>query len=191
MQELSGSPRISVRRRGKSATGLARPDYFDWRAEAERLVARHAPDHVLVILGGNDGQDLVGDGPRVRWGSAGWAEGYLRRMETFVGRLLDGDGRRRVTWIALPTMARPRLERKLDLIRAVQVRFSEQHPRVGYFELRPWFYEGDERLRERVELGGKAYPLRQEDGIHFSRPGAMWLARQVAPALLERLRASD
>ena len=35
---------FSVRRHGKSSTGLARPDFFDWNEEATALVEREQPD---------------------------------------------------------------------------------------------------------------------------------------------------
>ena len=48
----------STRRRSicHSATGLARPDAFDWQAEAETL--SFDGDNVMLFLGGNDAQGL-------------------------------------------------------------------------------------------------------------------------------------
>lgn len=181
-EELAGVEQLKVSRRGKSATGLARPDFFDWPAEAERLMAKHAPTRVVIVLGGNDGQDLLGDGPRVRWGSETWAAAYADRWRAFVDKLLESDAQREIVLLALPVMDRPRLEKKLGVIRTVQAEVAAAHPRVRYFETRGWFFEG-EAPRAEVELAGKRYPLRQDDGIHFSRPGAIWLARQVAPLL--------
>lgn len=173
---------LVVRRRGKSATGLARPDYFDWTEEAKRLLKRHRPDLVIVILGGNDGQDLLGQGRRVEWGSSGWEAAYARRMDAFLD-LLSGEGRRSVIWFELPRMARRGLERKLSVIRRVQAEVVHAHPDAFHFDSAPWFSD-EGRPRNVVVLKGNPYPLRQEDGIHFTRPGAIWLARSVAPSLV-------
>ena len=48
-----------VLRYGKSSTGLARPDFFDWMKEARRqLEAFPDPDAVVAMFGGNDVQGL-------------------------------------------------------------------------------------------------------------------------------------
>jgi hypothetical protein len=47
----------------RSGSGLARPDYFDWFAEAPALIEAADPDVVFFMCGGNDGQGLM---PRSR-----------------------------------------------------------------------------------------------------------------------------
>lgn len=182
---------LRVGRRGKSATGLARPDFFDWMAEAERVLAQHRPDLVVVGLGGNDGQDLVGrpgdQGPRrVAWGSDAWPEHYAARLTRLLD-LLAGDDRR-VVWLEVTTADRPRLEAKLRLIREVQreavARFGA---RAVYLETRHHFFDASGALVREVEVDRRRQPLRMEDGIHFSVPGSRWLAPRVAAELLGRV----
>lgn len=184
---LDADPKVDARRRGKSATGLARPDFFNWTEVARRQLARHRPEAVVVIIGGNDGQDLI-DAERKRrrvfWGKPKWARAYAGRLQSWLDLLAGKD--REVFWLELPVMARPRLERKLTVIRDVQQRAIEEHPSATWVSTRSWFLKG-KALRTEVQLGGKTYPLRQEDGIHFTRPGARWLAEKVAPDLLDRL----
>lgn len=183
-RRLAAKPGLVVRRRGKSATGLARPDFFDWSAEARRQLARHGPDTIIVVVGGNDGQDLLGGRRRVHWNKPKWDAAYAERIRAWVD-LLAADGRS-VLWLELPVMARPRLEGKLSRIRAVQREVIDAHPSATWVATRRHFFEG-KRLRTEVVMKKERYPLRQEDGIHFTRPGAAWFAAQVLPDVLARL----
>ena len=176
---------LTAVRRGKSATGLARPDYFDWMSEAKRQLKRHKPDLVVVIIGGNDGQDLIpkGKGRRVHWNKPKWKDAYTARVQAFA-KLLMGE-KRRVAWLELPAMDRKRFERKLTFIREVQKNAVQSlGPRVRYVSTRPIFYDGRGRLRRKIKSGKKRVPLRQDDGIHFSLPGSQYFADGVYPALL-------
>ncbi|MBX2813005.1 MAG: DUF459 domain-containing protein [Myxococcales bacterium] len=177
---------VDARRRGRSSTGLARPDYFDWMSEGTRQVRRHRPDMVIVILGGNDGQDLIMESAvkkgRIRWRSRQWEGAYAKRVQEFIDTLTKGQFRR-LLWVGLPTMALPSLERKLETIRAIQKRVVNAHPRGSYVDTGSWFHDRFGRPRESVTLRKRELPLRQEDGVHFSRPGAIWFAQRIAPVI--------
>ena len=186
-ERLEADPRVKARRRGKSATGLARPDFFDWMAEAERLSARVEPDLTVVLIGGNDGQDLVpaeGRG-RVRWGTEGWPSAYAERTASLATRLAR-EPEQRTLWIELPVMDRPRFEKKLETIRSAQQAGLDTVPSASVLPTRRWLLDGEALIRT-VQVGRKEGPLRQEDGIHFSRIGARWFAERVAPAVLDHL----
>lgn len=47
-----------VTRRVKASSGLARPDFFDWKVELERAIADHDPHVVVLQLGSNDFQPI-------------------------------------------------------------------------------------------------------------------------------------
>ena len=186
--ELARRPELVVARRGKSATGLSRPDFFDWWAEAERLLAQHAPDVVIVGLGGNDGQELApraGERGRVAWRSAAWPEAYGARVRSLIERLAGDE--RRVVWLEVTTADRAHLEGKLVLIREAQRQAVEAFgPRASYLRTEHHLRtEGGGVLRQ-VTLAGdrRAQPLRIEDGIHFSVYGSRWLAPRLAAELL-------
>ncbi len=187
-KRLDAHDRLDAVRRGKSATGLARPDFFDWMAEAEKQLAKHQPDLVVVIIGGNDGQDLLpktkGEGKRVHFRKPAWKDAYIARTQAFAQLLIGED--RRLTWIELPTMDRRRFEKKLSMIRAVQQEaLAPLGDRVRYLSTRDIFYDGNGQLRRQVEVKGKRVALRQQDGIHFSLPGSQYFADAVYPSLVD------
>ena len=63
---LDKTPGVVAYRKGKSASGLARPDFFDWMREAQHQIAAREPDVVIILMGGNDGQDLTSTGKSKR-----------------------------------------------------------------------------------------------------------------------------
>ena len=184
---LNRHPQVTCRRFGRSATGLARPDFYDWMRRARQLLRRHDPDVVVVVIGGNDGQDLLnheGKG-RVRYRTSAWEPEYERRLYHF-GELLAEQGRR-VMWLELPAMARPRFERKLRQIRRLQEEVTALLPRNRYVATRAIFYGDGGELRHSVPgrrklKGGR--PMRQDDGIHFTVEGADYFARRVLSDIL-------
>jgi len=176
-----------VRRRGKSSSGLARPDFFDWFREGARLAEAHRPDVVVVIIGGNDGQDLVNEEgrDRIRWRTEAWPSAYAVRVHRFLDAM-EAEGRRFV-WVELPAMDHRNLEGKLRLIRRVQREALEDRSDVlGHVDTQGCFYDGKGRLRKVIPGGPKkGRALRQEDGIHFSLFGARWVSRCLAPQLVK------
>ncbi len=195
-KRLDAHPQVVCYRKGKSASGLARPDFFDWIAEGKRQVELRQPDLVVVILGGNDGQDLTprkrsGD-KRVAWQHDDWAASYRARIDEFLG-VIAAPGRR-ILWLGLPTMGLRSLEQKLELIRSIQ---AEAVAAVGddavYLDTTPFVTdENGQMLREaRVGERGKLQQIRAEDRIHFTMPGSEYLADRVYPEVLAVLGLPD
>ncbi|HJL41086.1 MAG TPA: DUF459 domain-containing protein [Myxococcales bacterium LLY-WYZ-16_1] len=180
-----------VVRRGKSSTGLARPDFFDWFREGARLARKIQPDVVLVIVGGNDGQDLLdpeGRG-RVRWRSEDWPARYAERVHRFLDAMAAPG--RHVVWVELPAMEHRRLEGKLRLIRRVQSEALADRTDVALqVDHRRCFYDGSGQMLTEVPAGpGRGRPIRQEDGIHLTLAGARYVARCVFPEISALFRA--
>jgi hypothetical protein len=180
-----------VVRRGKSSTGLARPDFFDWFREGARLARKIQPDVVLVIVGGNDGQDLLdpeGRG-RVRWRSEDWPARYAERVHRFLDAMAAPG--RHVVWVELPAMEHRRLEGKLRLIRRVQSEALADRTDVALrVDHRRCFYDSSGQMLTEVPAGpGRGRPIRQEDGIHLTRAGARYVARCVFPEISALFRA--
>jgi hypothetical protein len=84
--KLDKHPHVDAYRKAKSATGLARPDFFDWYDEGPKQVEFRKPDLVIVVMGGNDGQDIPPwkGSDRVRWDSDEWPAAYRGRGDPFV-----------------------------------------------------------------------------------------------------------
>jgi hypothetical protein len=189
-RKLDAHPDVVCYRKGKSASGLARPDFFDWMAEAHRQVELRQPQVVVVIMGGNDGQDLTAKrrGKRVRWQHEDWETEYRERMDAFLGEVTGPS--RKVLWLGLPTMGLRSLEKKLLVIRKIQ---QEAVAAVGdgsiYLDTAPYVTEEGGELLTHAQVGGrgKSQQIRAEDRIHFTMSGSEYFADAVYPEVLQVL----
>lgn len=193
-KKLDAHPDIECARKAKSATGLARPDFYDWEAEARKQVEAKKPDLVVVILGGNDGQDLTpksGKGKRVTWKSDAWNEAYKTRVADFLKEI--GADQRKVLWLGLPKSELNGFEQKLNIIRQVQ---SEAVAALGdtatYLETTPFLTDAKGELLATATVGKrKDQDLREDDGIHFTMAGSQFFADKVYPEVLRVLELPE
>lgn len=193
-RRLDAHPDIECFRKAKSATGLARPDFYDWESEAKKAVEQRKPDLVVVILGGNDGQDLTtksGKGKRVPWKSDDWADAYKERVSNFL-REISAEGRK-VLWLGLPRTATTNFEQKLHIIRDAQSQALAEFGEAGvYLDTSPFLTDPRGGLIDTAEVGKrKAQAIREDDGIHFTMAGSEFFADKVYPEVLRVLGVED
>lgn len=170
---------MHVRRVAHSATGLARPDYFDWQAEIPRLGDLRAMRGVLVTLGGNDTQPirLREDDPHeghdsIRWADeARWNAIYTGRVTRFVDGLCAA-GTPRVL-VILPTDG-------------ASDDWSERVHRVQEAQI-----AGTRASRCGTVVDPRAVSTRGSratvDGIHLSRIGSRSVWEVIAPIVQRAL----
>lgn len=190
---LNEQPGVHAVRRAKSSTGLARPDFFNWMKTGQEEVARHRPDIVVVILGGNDGQGLTDDKGKAvaQWGTAGWEAAYRQRVEDFL-HVLEAPGRK-ILWLELPVTGLRGFESKLKVIRRVMHEVASGREDVTHLETRPFFIDAKGGLLQeaRVDTFRKPMRLRMADGIHFTEAGGRYFASKVHPSVMELLESLE
>src|SRR6185503_3231916 len=94
---------LPVLHKGKSSSGLARPDFHDWHEAAADIVKGWKPAASVVMFGGNDVQGLyMGKGEWIRWNDDGWDEEYGRRIDAF-SEIIAPAGER-IFWVGMPVM---------------------------------------------------------------------------------------
>jgi len=190
-KRLDDHPQIVCFRKAKSASGLARPDFYDWMEESRRQVQARNPDLVIVIIGGNDGQDLTArkkKGGRVRWKDPDWEQAYRRRVQEFLVGITAPD--RKILWVGLPRMGSHSLERKLNLIRTIQQEAVLGMGGAGvYLDTAPFFTDDNGELLQEARVRGRRRPqaIRADDGIHFTMAGSRYFADRVYPEVLALL----
>ncbi|MGH2391852.1 MAG: DUF459 domain-containing protein, partial [Chloroflexota bacterium] len=85
-----------------NGTGLTRPDFVDWSLVAQQQVADDDPDAVVVMMGGNDFQNMtLPNGAFFEAGTPAWTKEYQRRAEICM-RIWTQGGKRRVYWLSMP-----------------------------------------------------------------------------------------
>jgi len=175
-----------VHRRGKSSSGLARPDFFDWPGEATKLMEKHAPDAVVVMMGGNDAQSLRTPNGWIKWGDAAWREEYLRRVGELLGIVAPAG--EPVCWVGLPIVRSPGYRRKIELVNALVEEQVGLHPGASFVSTWSVLAKAGQ-YAESMNVGGKDETLRGSDGVHLTVAGARLLESQIRPQVVQALAA--
>jgi hypothetical protein len=174
-----------VLRRGKSSSGLSRPDFFDWMEEGERLCSEFSPDAVVVMFGGNDGQGLYmgrGAEPKwIRWHEPGWTEEYARRVAAFAD--LVASPPRQLFWVGMPVMRPEKLDARISHLNTIYRGAMEGRPGATFLDVYGVLAASEGGYADYVEVDGKRVRVRASDGVHLSGPGATVLVGHVAPAI--------
>jgi hypothetical protein len=200
-QSLARDHGFDVHRHGKSSTGLARPDFYDWMKQAKALVAEGVPDVSIVMFGGNDVQGLYmgrdEDKKRqwIRWPEDGWEQEYARRVVEFCDILQPAQ--QHIFWIGLPIM-RPEKFRarcaKVNTIFRAEMAIRKNATFVDTWDL---LAAEDGNYTDRIvieppsEDDAKKRPkkirVRAGDGIHLSPMGAHVLEAHVLERIVPML----
>lgn len=180
-RELGERYDVAVVRKGKVATGLSRPDVFDWPAETKRLCAEAHPDLVVGQFGGNDGQNLLDAANKpLSMRTPEWEAEYARR----IGQLAEvvRDCGARLLLVGMPIMRSDAFSDKIRWLNEVtrQAVTQEGGLYVDIFDTAAT-PEGTYRLD--VTVDGHTSRMRTDDGIHFTRLGGIHVARILATRL--------
>jgi hypothetical protein len=169
--KTGGEPLISPTSDFRIATGLARPDVYDWPAAISHEMHAADPDVVILFFGANDDQDMEVAGHRVSLQSDAWQQEYASR----VNQILDAtaDGSRQVLWLGLPAVRRPRLNQTKDYINAIVKTAVAKHPNAAFVDTGPLIDgAGNSFTTYLNNASGKAITVRETDGIHITLAGA-------------------
>jgi hypothetical protein len=170
------------------ATGLARPDYYDWPAAMAKDVESQRPEVAFVMFGANDTQGIVAPDGTVHGtvDSPGWRAEYGRRVEALMDALQADD--RVVFWIGQPPMREASFNARIQVIDEVIAAAASTRPWVTYVDPAAVLGGADGGYTDR--LPGLDEDLRQADGIHLSRTGADLLAAHLLALLRGELDAT-
>jgi hypothetical protein len=188
---LSSDPNQRLVRAVQTATGLNRPDVFNWMKVIPPLLERENPQLIVCSLGANDATDIR-DGDRVlEFGQAGWRTAYNERVMAMM-RLL-ANRRARVLWLGLPPMRDPSFSERARYLNRIFALAAKKVPQVEYFDLEMLVSapNGEYATFMRNQEGRFAR-MRMDDGVHYAPSGARWIARWVVDWIYERRsRVSD
>ena len=172
---------------GRVATGLTRPDVFNWFEEIRARVKELRPKAVVLDFGGNDDKAYMTGLPEGvtidDFGGSVWRSEYARR----VGGLMDmiNRGGAFVIWIGLPQTRSPDQTARFDVVNAVVQKQARKRPgRAAFIDTYRLFAGDDGGYTEYLRnLSGDLVRVRAADGVHFEREGGDLIAREVLRAL--------
>jgi lysophospholipase L1-like esterase len=159
--------------------GISHNFVYDWRpgSRAEASAA-HPPDVVVLFLGGSEGP---GFGAIPCCGQL-WIDEYAKRVRRIIHNYRRG-GAAQIYWLNLPAPQDPE--------RAVAFRAANQGLVAATAGLAPWtrLLDASELLtpgfvyRYSTVINGQEVILRQADGLHLSRAGAIMTATMITQAM--------
>ncbi len=175
---------------GRIASGLERPDVFNWFERVSEVLREEKPRAVVLMFGGNDDHGFMTGLPEGReigaFGSASWVAEYRRR----VAGIMDTVTRRGayLVWIGLPITDDTEQTIRFDAINAiVQPEATKRAGRVFYLDTYLFFEGDDGGYAQYVENdSGRLVKMRADDGVHFERAAGDLIARKVLGQLNQR-----
>jgi len=164
----------------RNATGLTNPEFFNWEINAQQEIEARDPDIVVMVIGGNDGFNVVSDGQLYGPHDPQWQTEYARRAAV-VMRELGSNGERPVFWVPPPTARDP----EYNDIYETQNRAVEQAAAAvtgaRYVDIYDTINNG--KYSDELKIDGQRVLARQSDGVHFSREGAVVPTRLILRAM--------
>jgi hypothetical protein len=172
---------------GRIASGLERPDVFNWFRHIPKELRKKKPRAVVVMFGGNDDHGFMTGLPEGREVGSFWSQTWEAEYRRRVSGIMDAvvQGRAFLVWIGLPITRDAEQTRRYDRINAIVHSEAAKRPgRVSYLDTY-FFFEGDDGGYAQYvsDDSGKLVKMRAEDGVHFERAAGDLIAREV----LERL----
>jgi hypothetical protein len=175
---------------GRIASGLERPDVFNWFRHVRERARESMADAIVLMFGGNDDHGFMTglpEGVEVdSFGTPSWSEEYRRR----VALVMDSASRygAYVVWIGLPITRDAGQTRRFDRINAiVQSEAAKRPRRVAYLDTYFHFAGEDGGYAQYVaDPSGKLVRMRADDGVHFERAAGDLIADDVLRRLGQR-----
>lgn len=177
---VAGHQEISPTVEYRFATGLARPDYFDWPGRLREVLARtDRPQIVVVLFGANDMQPIMTPSGPARVGTDQWLAEYRSRVAATMQLLADAGVD--AYWIGQPPMRAPTFDRRINQVDDIYASEAARHPGITFLDTRPLFADAHGSYTATLP-GGDGTPVlvRASDGVHLTEAGG----RRLTVALL-------
>jgi hypothetical protein len=192
LRAIAGNRAIEPVRRidGRIATGLERPDVFNWFTHIREQMRAREPNAVVVMFGGNDDHAFMTGLPPGQsigsFGSTSWTNEYRRRVRAVMD-LATREGAYLV-WIGLPISHDAAQTSRFDAINSIVQKEAARRPgRVAYVDTYFFFAGDDGGFAQYVtDDAGRLVKMRADDGVHFERPAGDLIAREVVRRLEKR-----
>ena len=173
-----------VTNKGRTSTGLARRDFYDWPAEFRAQVAEVRPDVIIAHFGANDRQAVVTDEGTKRMSSPEWDVAY--RAE--VRRILDiaADARAMVYWVGPAPNRSSDLDAHMNRIRPIMAE-ETRAVRARFIDVTSFVGGAEGEWVKTAFLNGKSITIRSGDGSHYTGAGYTMVADRLLADMEPRM----
>jgi hypothetical protein len=169
---------------GHVATGLTRPDVFNWFQEIATKVKELKPNVVVLNFGANDNHGYMTGLPQGvsvgEFAGPSWSNEYLRRLRIVMDTINRGGAT--LVWIGLPIVSSPTVTDAFDKINAIVVKEAKRRGlrKAIYIDTYTMFAGDNGGFTEYLEdAKGDPVKVRTGDGVHFDTAGGDMIAREV------------
>lgn len=185
MQATSGAADFRLIRGFRSATGLSRPDYFDWPKALDRLLTKHRPRCVIVAMGGNDAQGFKHEKKVLHFGTTAWDDAYRDRVQAFLE--VSQKHNASVLWLGAPKMRSAAFSTSMARLNRLVKEAAAKVKGTSYLDPSPFVTDAKGEFSTYLsDAKGRSQRIRSEDGVHLT-DGA---GRRVAPPVERWIRAN-
>jgi len=180
---------------GRIASGLERPDVFNWFTHVRDEMRKNKPRAVVLMFGGNDDHGFMTGLPEGKeigsFGSASWRAEYRRRVAGIMETITRNGGF--LVWIGLPISRDGEQTLRYDVINTiVQSEAAKRPGRASYLDTYFFFAGADGGFSEYIaDDAGRLVKMRAGDGVHFERPAGDLIAEKVLERLEKRYDLSS
>lgn len=175
----------------RAATGLSRPDFFNWPEHLVRDVVPTNPQLVVLQFGANDSQNFTVDGRPVERLTEEWLAEYRRRVAATMDLLQSPDNQRMVVWVGAPIMGPGSGVKGMELLNQIYWEEAQSRPWVSYFDTYPFLADANlAYVDTAMYADGQSRELRQSDKVHLSAAGGNRLAWGVVDLIGETVDLS-
>jgi len=165
----------------RNGVGLATPQFFNWPKWALARIDEVKPDAVVVIIGGNDHQDMQRKDEYFVVGTPEWQKEYQRRVQVVMQSMI-AHGADRVYWSGPPTAKKLEDDAAYRQLNLAAQAAAKTVPGGRYIDLAgPTSLKGE--WVDTLVFGNEAFPARMDDGFHWSWRASQITARLVAAGL--------
>jgi hypothetical protein len=175
--------RVTLIRAAVNSSGFTA---YNWYQEFQKLREEERVDAVVIAVGINDRQRMVGHGASriMRFNTAPWHRLYEERLRAFMALLRD-EGIPTV-WVGLPRMRDESSSDDVRMLNAIYLRLSSEY-RLAYAPLWDMTVEADGSYKAFFETeDGRRRRFRLDDGIHFTGRGYVVLAGRIIRTMRAR-----
>jgi hypothetical protein len=175
---------------GRIASGLERPDVFNWFTHVREVAKKEKPRAAVLMFGGNDDHGFMTGLPAGTeldgFGGPRWTAEYRRRVAGIMDTVARGGAF--LVWIGLPITRDPEQTARFDTINAIVQTEAEKRPgRVSYLDTYFYFAGENGGYAEYIRNdSGALVKMRADDGVHFERAAGDRIAREVLKRLYQR-----
>jgi uncharacterized protein len=184
--ERVGGPIDVVGVESRLATGLARPDLYNWFTRFRDVIGGAKPQVAVLSFGADDAHDYMAGLPSDRkvgpFGSPSWVAEYRRRVDG-VTRELNAAGIRTV-WLGLPIPDGPGFRRSFPVMNRVLESVAARHAALSeYVDVWHLLDSAHGKYTPYLRVHGKLTLMRAPDGVHYTQAAGDLVAQQVVAQL--------